>query len=318
MGVVELNKLLDKNIIELNAEMKEYSTFNIGGRVLAVIKPRNQEELIKAKFVCEQLNFKHQVIGNGSNVLFKSKTTRMIFIVTKFMKPEFKIKGDFVTVSCGTLFCDFMEFLIKNGFSGLEELYGIPATVGGMVMMNAGAFGKQVFDYLESVEVLNDGKVEQLNKSDITYAYHHTDLLKTNKIILRATFKLERLAPSVIKSKCKDIYLNRAKKQPKGYSLGSVFKMTKENLPAGLLIDKAGLKGLNVNDAEISLKHANFIINKKNATDFDVKQLVKIVKQKVKEKFNITLTREIEYIGDRDEIYRWLSYAYQIFKIWAW
>jgi len=310
---IALEKKLDKSIIEYNTEIKNYSTFGIGGKVLAVIKPRNQKELIDSVKVCEKLKLKFQVIGNGSNILFKTKPTKRVFITTKFMLPDYKIKGDKIIVSAGTLFADFTSFLIEHGFSGLEELCGIPATIGGMVMMNAGAFGKQIFDYIESIDVLDFGKVKKLNKSEILCGHHYTNLLKTNKIVLSVTFKLERLAQSVVKSKCREISLQRNEKQPKGKSLGSVFRMTKNNIPAGLIIDRANLKGLKINDAIVSEKHANFIINLNKATDVDVKKLISLIKQKVKEKFNINLKREIEYIGERDGFYRWLSHTYKIF-----
>ena len=301
---------LDSAIVELNAEMKNYSTFGIGGKVLALIKPRDKQELIDAVNECERLKIRYQVIGNGSNILFNSKKKKMIIITTRFMRNEYKINKNIITVSAGTMFCEFINYLTKKGFSGLEELYGIPATIGGMVMMNAGAFNKQVFDYIESVEIFDCGKVDRLHKSQIEYGHHYTNLLKYNKIILSVAFKLESLDKDVIKSKCRDIALRRAEKQPKGKSLGSVFRPTKENTPAGLIIDSANLKGMKVNDAIVSQKHANFIINLGNATDKDVKKLIKIIKKEVKEKFNITLEREIEYIGERNDFYRWLPYAY--------
>lgn len=299
-----LEKNIDKEIIEYNAEMKNYSTFGIGGKVLALIKPRDKKELISAVKECQRLRIKYQVIGKGSNILFKSKSTKMVFITTRFMKPEYKLNNNLVSVSAGTLFCDFMSYLTNLGFSGLEELCGIPATIGGMVLMNAGAFGKSIFDNLIEIEVFENGKVKILNKRDIEYSHHYTSLIKSNKIIISATFKLEKNTSSVIKSKCREICLMRNEKQPSGKSAGSVFKMTKENIPAGLIIDKANLKGLKINDAMVSDKHANFIINLGQATDIDVKSLIKIIQKQIKEKYNISLEREIEYIGERYEFYR--------------
>lgn len=304
MTSIGLEKKLDKSIIEYNAEMKNYSTFGIGGKVLAVLKPRTKQELINSVKECKKLNKKYQVIGNGSNLLFSSKSTKRIFITTKYMYADYKVKDNLVTVSAGTMISEYISWCIDHGFSGLEELYGIPATIGGMVMMNAGAFNKQIFDKLESIEILSDNKVEIIKSSEIKHSHHYTELLKTNKIILSVTFRLERLAPSVIKSKCKEVIFQRNEKQPKGKSAGCVFRMAKNNEPAGLLIDKAGLKGLSVNSAVVSDKHANFIINTGYATDKDVKDLIKIIKEKIKEKYKINLKREIEYIGDRDEYYR--------------
>ena len=304
MTSIGFENKLDKSIIEYDAEMKNYSTFGIGGKVLAVLKPRTKIELIDCILECKRLNKKFQVIGNGSNILFNSSSTKRVFITTKFIENEFKAKENIVSVSSGMMFSEFIVLCIERGFSGLEELYGIPATIGGMVIMNAGAFNKQIFDYLTEIEIFDGTEIKTIPKEQIKYSHHCTELLKTNKIILSATFKLERLAQSVIKSKCRDFVFKRNEKQPKGKSAGSVFRSTKDNVPAGYLIDMAGLKGLCVNDAVVSEKHANFIINKSFATDEDVKSLIKIIKQKIKEKYNVRLEREIEYIGDRDGYYR--------------
>ena len=196
-----INFNLDKTIIDFNAEMKDYSTIGIGGKVLALIKPRCKRELINAVNECERLKFKYQVIGNGSNILFNSEPSDIVIITTRFMEMEYQVLNNVVTVSAGTLFCNFINYLTDKELSGLEELYGIPATIGGMVMMNAGAFNKSIFDCLLNIEVLENGKVKKLNKDEIEYGHHYTNLLKYNKIILSVTFTLESLDKDVIKSK---------------------------------------------------------------------------------------------------------------------
>ena len=282
MIVKELKQLLPKEITTFFVEMKDYSTIGIGGKVLALIKPRNIKELILSVKRCRKSGIKYQVVGNLSNVLLKSNYTRVIIITTRNMERQYFLNKTELVVSSGTYISELIEWCIDKGLSGLEELYGIPATIGGMVMMNAGAFNKQIFDNIVEIEILSKGKVKTIKKEDVVVGHHTTSLLKTDNIILSVKFKLERLAPSVIKSKCKEVVLRRLEKQPKEKSLGSVFLPTIDGVPAGLIIDKLGLKGLTIGGAKISEKHANFIINTLNATDADVKTLIKIINTNVK------------------------------------
>jgi len=312
MIVKELKQLLPKEITTFFVEMKDYSTIGIGGKVLALIKPRNIKELILSVKRCRKSGIKYQVVGNLSNVLLKSNYTRVIIITTRNMERQYFLNKTELVVSSGTYISELIEWCIDKGLSGLEELYGIPATIGGMVMMNAGAFNKQIFDNIVEIEILSKGKVKTIKKEDVVVGHHTTSLLKTDNIILSVKFKLERLAPSVIKSKCKEVVLRRLEKQPKEKSLGSIFLPTIDGVPAGLIIDKLGLKGLTIGGAKISEKHANFIINTLNATDADVKKIIKIINTNVKNQYNFTLQREIEYLGDRYESYRWLSYTLKI------
>lgn len=309
MGVKQLIDFLPSNIIKFNQFLKDYTTFGVGGKVLAVLEPSNKKELIKCVKVCHKLKLKYQVIGNGSNILASSKNTRRVIITTRKMESAKIVKDDVLQVNAGAMISEVILWCAERGYSGLENLYGIPATIGGMVMMNAGAFGSQIFDNLISVEVLDSGVVKILKKEDIEFCHHFTSLLKTDKIILSVKLSLSRLAPSVIYSKCKQITLERNKKQPVGKSAGSVFRPTEENVPAGKLIDEAGLKGLRVGNAVISEKHANFILNLNKATDKDIKKLISVIQIAVKEQFGIKLKREIEYLGDRDDYYRWLSHT---------
>ncbi len=304
MSIKILEKILPINIIKYNVYLRDYSTFGIGGKTVCLLEPTTIKELIKCIKACITNKFKYQVIGNGSNILFKSSNEKRVIITTKKLERIFKLKGDEVCVSAGVFISELILWCKDKGLSGLEELYGIPATIGGMVMMNAGAFNRQIFDNLIEIETLCKGKKKTIKKEDIKIGHHFTNLLKTDTIVLSAKFKFQRLAPSVISSKIKEIIKLRLEKQPLGKSAGCVFRPTSDKVPAGLLIDKAGLKGLSVGGAVVSEKHANFILNSGAASDKDVKALIKIIKTKVKEQFNISLKREIEFIGDRDGYYR--------------
>ena len=304
MQAKQLYKLLPRKIIKENEPLKNYTTFNIGGETIALLEPRTKQELIKCVKACRALNVKWQVIGNGSNLLASSKKNNRVIIVTTKMQFKPRLHQSTLTVSSGTMVSQLVLWCAERGLSGLENLYGIPATIGGMVMMNAGAFGFEMSKVIENIEVFDGQRVKILPASAIEFSHHKTSLLKTNFVVLSVDLKVSRLAPSVIYSKIKEICLLRREKQPLGKSAGSVFRQVDSFLPAGLLIDKAGLKGAKVGGAVVSEKHANFIINEGFATDSDVKNLVLKIEKTVKEKFDIVLEREIEYIGDRDEYNR--------------
>ncbi len=299
-----LFEYLPAQIVKLNQELKDYTTFGVGGKVQAVLEPRNIKELIKCIKVCRKLKVRFQVIGNGSNLLASSKASRRVIITTRNMAMEPSLHKNILRVSAGAKLSEVILWCCERGLSGLENLFGIPATIGGIVVMNAGAFGMAVQDVLESVEVLDGSKVKIVSACNLTFAHHLSSLFNSNLIVLSASFKLARLAPSMLYAKVKEIAKQRSEKQPKGKSAGSIFKPTKQLVPAGKLIDEAGLKGCRVGGAVVSEKHANFIINDAGATDKDIKQLIGIIKKRVKECFGVNLVREVEYIGDRDEYNR--------------
>ena len=294
---------IPKEIIKRSQPLKDYTTFGIGGNCLSLLLPRNKKELVKCIDACKKLNKKFQVLGNGSNILASSKNCKRVFIVTTKMENGFLMQKNSVVANAGAMLGDFIMWCKEQGLSGPESLYGIPATIGGAVMMNAGAFGSQVFDFLEEVEVYNNGKIETLKKNQIEHLHHYTSLLQSGKVILSARFNFERLAPSVIFSKIKEVITKRQQTQPHGKSAGCVFRANNCE-PAGKIIDELGLKGLRVGGAVVSEKHANFIINDNYATDQDVKDLIKKIQSKVYALRGIKLEREIEYIGDRDDYYR--------------
>ena len=299
----KFEQYLPKEIIKRGEELKNYTTFGIGGKCSAVLLPRTKQELIKSIKTCKLLNARFQVLGNGSNVLAFSKPTRRVFIVTTNMDKKITMNKTSVVVNSGVMLGELIMWCKEQGLSGLESLYGIPATIGGAIMMNAGAFGCEIFDCLESIDVYDKGKTKTISKDQIAKAHHYTSLLKSALVILSAKFKFNRLAPSVIFSKIKEAIEKRTLSQPKGKSAGCVFRAV-NGVSAGKIIDELGLKGLRVGGAVVSDVHANFIINDNFATDQDVKTLIERLQFELYTKKGITLEREIEYIGDRDEYYR--------------
>ena len=196
-------------------------------------------------------------------------------------------------VSLGKL----IDFTKNHGLTGLEALSGIPATVGGAIVMNAGAFGYNISDKITTVETLCDGKIKKYYKDDCKFIYRGSRFLGKKEVVVSANFSLKEQDREKIDTSIKSFIDLRLKMQPTGKSCGSVFKNPKNEI-AGRLIDKAGLKGLRIGGATVSTCHGNFILTSGNATAKDVYQLISVVKARVKNQFDIELKEEVEYVGE--------------------
>lgn len=290
---------LDKNLelfenIEKykNFDLKKLSTFGIGGKANVVFFPHTISELIE---VVTKLG-ESIIIGNGSNVLFSDHGVLTPVVCTKKLQDKIRFEGEFVTVSAGVNISMLCKECAKNNLSGLENLIGIPATVGGALFMNAGAFGSEISESVYSVKVLKNNRIINLNREELCFRYRYSSFQDDKSVILEITFKLQKESSDKILSKMQQYIVWRMDNQPSGKSAGSVFKRASQ--PAGLLIDKTGLKGFSIGDAVVSKKHANFIINEGNAKSSQVKQLIKFIKDQVYLKFGILLQEEIIYIGE--------------------
>ena len=209
-----------------------------------------------------------------------------------------QVNGNLLTVMAGDNINRVISFCAEKGLTGLEFLYGIPATVGGLIKMNGGAFGYTIADYLEKVTLLVNGKLVVKNRSELSFKYRKCLIGKG--IILNATFRLNYDNSEYILARAKNYLKIRMEKFPIGFSLGSVFKnpVTKN---AGELIEKSGLKGYNINGAEISSKHANFFINKGGAGFEDYLELISLAKNIVLSKYNVLLEEEIKLVGIKND-----------------
>lgn len=281
----------------LDEDLKKLSSFGIGGKAKLVVYPKSISELVQTMSIFK----KYIVIGNGTNLLFTDGYISKPIITTRRIRTDICINGSIVTVDAGTSLSVLCKECARQGLKGLENLYGIPATIGGAIYMNAGAFGSEISDYLYSVTIYENGKVKTLTKDDIKFNYRFSSFQILNCVILKATFVLQKENQVTIEQKIKENILWRQEHQPFGRSAGSVFK--RADKPAGLLIDEAGLKGLAVGDAVVSSKHANFIINQGKARAIDVLTLISKIKNEIYLKFGILLEEEIQYIGDDYENY---------------
>lgn len=266
-----------KNIEKkINANLKNYCTFKIGGRG-TVLFPKNQFEVKRIVNDCKKNHLDFFILGNGSNVLFPDDDFKKIIIDLRKLNNIKIAKQRTVIAEAGVRLFAFNRFLEQNGFAGFEWSYGIPATIGGLTYMNGGAFGEEVSNYIKKVKVLKNGKISWINRKKIDFSYRKSNILG---IILAVEFKFKNADSKIIEKQQKEFLEIRKKTQPYDkFSAGSVFKRTDDKIPA-IMIDKAGLKGVKIGGAEISTKHAGFIVNNGDATSKDVKDLIELTRKK--------------------------------------
>lgn len=284
--------------LRLDEPMSEHTNMKIGGPADFYIEANNEEELVGILKSARELKIPYTIIGKGANILVSDKGIRGIVVLNKVSSLKFLPHG-FVEVGSGMDNTTLIREVGNRGLSGLERLMKVPGTVGGAVYMNAGDTGKKEFfgDLVESVRVIDkEGKIKTLRKNDADFAYRSSRFQTSGEVIISVKIHLKQVDPKEIEAKIKDILVRKAN-HPAGATVGSTFK-NPENYHSGELIEKAGLKGKKIGGAKISEKHANFIINEGDATAKDVKQLIDIMKSRVKEKFNVSLEEEIRYIGD--------------------
>ena len=285
---------------ELNVPAKKITSYRIGGKIYFLAYPGTEDEFKSFITYCHKEKLPVTVLGRATNVLISDKGIRGVVVSTDKLK-KIEISNNAVSVGAGVLWDDFVLVTVKEGFGGLEKTSGIPGSVGGAAKMNAGAFGQEVFNRLKGLKVMDaSGKISFFKKADINYAYRKVESLK-NLIVLAAVFLFEKTDKKELLEVRKNILSQRDEKQPLDYpSAGSVFKRPEDDY-ASRLIDSCGLKGLRIGGAEVSTKHAGFIINKGNATANDVFELMNKIRSEVEKKTRIKLELEQILIGEWDE-----------------
>lgn len=275
--------------VKENVSLKDYTTFKIGGICKYLIEVNNKNSLIKLIDYLKNNNLKYYILGNGSNVILDDNYFDGVIIKLNKLN-KISINDNFVTAECGVKLGFLNNVCLQNGLVSLSFASLIPGEVGASIKGNAGCYNKELLNYVYSVEVLdNNGNVKNILKSDIKYGYRFTDI---EGLILSATFILEKGDPILTLREMKENNDKRLISQPLDMpSVGSIFK-NPENMSAGKLIDDLGLKGYHINDAYISEKHANFIVNKGNASFDDVIKLINYIILKVQENYGITLEVE--------------------------
>lgn len=290
-------KLLEKNVkgkLLLEEPMAHHTSFRIGGKTEALFLPVDENDLLTSLYILQKEQEPYYLLGNGTNVLVSDKGLKGVVI--KLGNQLAEIIPQTGSAMCGVPLPKLLARLARLGLSGLENLAGIPGTVGGAIKMNAGVPFFSIGEVIKAVKLFQDGKIIWLSREEITFSYRETSLGET--VILEAIFNLYPDSPAKIKERLQKVLLQRRRTQPiRAYSAGCIFK----NPPfasAGELLDKAGAKGLREGGAYVSRKHANFIINRGDATAKDVFLLIQRCKELVKEKFGVELQLEIQLWGD--------------------
>ena len=290
--------IIDEKRIYTDEPMKKHTTFRVGGNADFFVIPKTVEEVKQTIMLCVEQDMPYYILGNGSNLLVGDKGYRGVVIqIYKEMNNIF-VDDQKIKVQAGALLSKIGSVALEAGLTGFEFAAGIPGTMGGAVVMNAGAYGGEMKDVLEEVTVLTkEGEVLILSKEQLDMGYRTSVVAKKDYIVLKATIALELGDRDAIKARMDELKVQRTTKQPLEFpSAGSTFKRP-EGYFAGKLIQDAGLRGFQVGGAQVSEKHCGFVINKGDATAADIVELMKQVSERVKEKFGVELEPEVKRLG---------------------
>ena len=293
----ELCQYVSKERIFQNEPMKAHTTFRTGGPAEILIQPA-VDELAYVIELCKKHNEPWMVIGNGSNLLVSDEGIPGVVIEFGKYQSEIAILGDQVVAQAGAMMSSVANMAAEEGLTGLEFAAGIPGTIGGAVVMNAGAYGGEIKDVLQYAAILTpEGDVVKMTPAQLELSYRHSNIPERGYIVLAAMFKLAQGDKDAISAKMADLKEQRVSKQPLEYpSAGSTFKRPEGHF-AGKLIQDANLRGYCVGGAKVSDKHCGFVINTGDATSSDIATLIKDVQDKVKAEFGVDLETEVKFLG---------------------
>lgn len=296
MILEEIQKIVSKDKIFTNEPMSKHTSFKIGGPAEIFVKINNVEELKLIIKISKQAEVPITVVGNGSNLLVSDDGIRGIVLKIEFDKIEIEESGK-LKIGSGVKLAFLAQKCLKEKLEGFEFASGIPGTIGGAIRMNAGAHGSEMKDIVKKITCMTrDGKIQVISNEEAKFEYRNSIFSQNDYIILEAEIQLRKGNPEEIRSKMDEYATYRKEKQPIEYpSACSTFKRGNDFITAKL-IDECGLKGYQIGGAQVSEKHAGFIINKGNATAEDVKKLMKYVEEQVYNKFGKKIEPEIEII----------------------
>ncbi len=299
MILEEIKKIIPKERMHINEPMSKHTSFKIGGNAKILVNIISVFELQKILKILKEEKIRIIIIGNGSNILVSDKGIDGIVLKIEIKKFEIqKIDSKYrITLGAGCKLGEISYKLADKNISGFEFASGIPGTIGGAIRMNAGAYGSEMKDIVNSITYIDrNGQISKINNKEAKFEYRNSIFSKKDYIIIETEIELESGKKEEIIEKIKEYQKNRIEKQPIEYpSAGSVFKRG-DGFITAKLIDECGLKGYQIGDAQISEKHAGFIINKGNAKAKDVEDLIKYIKKQVLEKFGVEIETEIEII----------------------
>ena len=295
----ELTNIVSEENVKIDELMKPHTTFRVGGPADYFVVPRNSDEISRVVVLCREYEIPFYIIGNGSNLLVSDAGYRGVIIQCYRNLSRIEVKGERITAQAGAILSQIANKALEAELTGFEFASGIPGTLGGACVMNAGAYGGEMKDILEEVTVLTgDGEVLTLAKEELDMGYRTSRIARKGYIVLEAVISLEKGDVDQIKEKMDELRKKRTTKQPLEYpSAGSTFKRP-EGYFAGKLIQDAGLRGFQVGGAQVSEKHCGFVINKNNATASEINDLMNQVSARVKEKFGVVLEPEVKRLGE--------------------
>ena len=292
------NILKNSDVLE-NEALKQYSYTKTGGNADILVRVKSEEDFQNIIKYSNDNNIDLTILGNGSNVLISDNGIRGIVVITSELNNITLSEDNILICYAGTTLEELADFCIENSLTNLEFSCGIPGSVGGAIFMNAGAYGGEMKEVVQKVEVFTrNGEKKIYTNEEMQFSYRHSVIQETKEIISKVYFKMDKGNKEEIVAKVEDLNKQRSDKQPLEYpSCGSVFKRP-EGYFAGKLIQDAGLQGLTVGGAQVSKKHAGFMVNVDNATCEDYKNLIKEVQEKVLENSGVELECEVKILGE--------------------
>jgi UDP-N-acetylmuramate dehydrogenase len=286
--------------IKFNEPLRYHTSLRIGGPADVVIVPKDEEDLRKTILLSDKYKKSFCVIGNGTKLLVLDRGIRGVVVKISNVLDAVQFSEDYVLAGSGGSLSRLSMLAAEKGLSGLEFAIGIPGTVGGAIVMNAGAHGQSISDLVTDVTVADmKGETHVLTRENIAFGYRKSSLQDSGEVVLNARFKLKKEECVKIRDKMEELVQWRRNTQPSLPNAGSIFKNPKDDF-AARLIDAAGLKRARIGDAQVSDKHANFIVNLREARAEDVLALMCVIQQEVFKKFNVCLMPEIKILGRAD------------------
>lgn len=289
-----------RGYIAINEPMSKYTSMRVGGPADYYVEPMDKQDLVEIARYFQKNNYPYLMLGRGSNMIISDEGIRSAAINLESSLSGVQMRGELVVAEAGAHWSKFVDFCIQQELAGVEMLAGIPGSVGGCVVMNAGAHGGETADHIEEVEVFRDGRIQTVKKGQADFSYRHSGFDKD--IVLSASFRLPKGNKEELIKRRREHILKRNTTQPLTLpNSGSMFK-NPQGTYAARLIEQAGLKGKRVGNAQISEKHANFIVNLGEAKASDVVTLVDLTRRTVHQNTGVLLELEVKLVGFPEEV----------------
>lgn len=294
-----IEKIVPKERMLFHEPMSSHTTFKVGGDAQCMVLIEQEEELLQLIPYLNQIEQDYFILGNGSNLLVGDKGYRGIVIKLGEGMDRITVEGEYIRVQAGALLSRTAAFARDAGLSGMEFAAGIPGSIGGGIVMNAGAYDGEMKQIVESVKVMDkEGKTLILDNNTMEFGYRTSIIKDRPFIVLEVLFRMHPAPKEEIQAKMDELMQKRQSKQPLNYpSAGSTFKRPEGNF-AGKLIMEAGMRGYRIGGAQVSNKHCGFVVNVGKATAADVKEVIEEVRERVNERFHVRLEPEVIFLGD--------------------